>query len=126
MRDPRLVRGFRLFAVAVYLLYSFFPQHAEGTRQLRISLTLSVVSGMIVIDNQGGCPKGKQMEIKLTNEQADKTISYLQALSDRLTKEHEESYSGVDKLVLFSAIVNVDRLVVEIREQLEAQTIRPS
>jgi len=81
---------------------------------------------MIVIDNQGGCPKGKQMEIKLTSEQADKTISYLQSLSDRLTKQHEESHSGVDKLWLFSAIVDVDKLVVEIREQVEAQTIRPS
>lgn len=81
---------------------------------------------MIIIDNQGGCLKGKQMNINLSTEDATLLVSCLQGLSDRITKEHEESFSGVDKLLLISAIQKVDRLAVEIREQLEAETIRPS
>jgi hypothetical protein len=62
------------------------------------------------------------MKIELTAEQAEQTIAYLQALSDRLTKQHAESFSGVDQLLLMSSIQSVDRLVVNIREQVEAQS----
>jgi hypothetical protein len=66
------------------------------------------------------------MNINLSTEDTALLVSCLQGLSDRITKEHEESFSGVDRLMLISAIQKVDRLAVEIREQLEAETIRPS
>ena len=62
------------------------------------------------------------MKIELTAEQADQTIAYLQALSDRLTRQHAESFSGVDQFLIMSNIQSVDSLVVEIRDQVEAQS----
>lgn len=62
------------------------------------------------------------MKIELSQEQGKELVSYLSALSDRLTKDHEAEYSGVAQVLLLSAIQGVDRLYQEIREQVEAQT----
>ena len=62
------------------------------------------------------------MNIELSQEQGKELVSYLVALSDRLTKDHEAEHSGVAKFMLLSAIRGVDNLYQEIREQVEAQT----
>ena len=62
------------------------------------------------------------MNIELTAEQANEVIVSLQALSDRLVKDHEAEYSGVAKFLILSSIQMVDRLVVDIRDQVEAQS----
>ena len=62
------------------------------------------------------------MKIELTEQQANEVVAYLQALSDRLTKQHGETHSGIDQFLIMSAIQGVDRLAVDIREQVEAQT----
>jgi hypothetical protein len=62
------------------------------------------------------------MNIELTEEQGKELVSYLVALSDRLTKDHQQEHSGVAQFLLLSAVQGVDRLYQEIREQVEAQT----
>ena len=63
-----------------------------------------------------------EMKIELTEQQANELVTYLASLSDRLVAQHKESFSGVEQFLLLSTIQGVDRLWVEIREQVEAQT----
>lgn len=62
------------------------------------------------------------MKIELTAQQANETIMFLKTMSDRLTKQHSEEHSGIAQMLLLGSIQSVDRLVVEISEQVEAQT----
>jgi hypothetical protein len=66
-----------------------------------------------------------EMKIELTEAQGKELVSYLVALSDRLTKDHQAEHSGVAQFLLLSAVQGVDRLYQEIREQVEAQTTEP-
>lgn len=61
------------------------------------------------------------MNIELSSNEATYLVSCLSGLSDRLTKEHEASFSGVEQLLIMSAIQEVDRLYQSIKEQVEAQ-----
>ena len=63
-----------------------------------------------------------EMKIELTEAQGKELVSYLVALSDRLTKDHQAEHSGVAQFLLLSAVQGVDRLYQDIREQVEAQT----
>ena len=58
------------------------------------------------------------MSIQISNEQANEIVIYLKSLSDRLTKQHNESFSGVDQLLIMSSIQAVDRLVVDISDKV--------
>jgi hypothetical protein len=58
------------------------------------------------------------IRINLTEAEAQVLISSMESLSDRLTKQHSESYSGTEQFVLISAIQEVDRLVQNIKEQV--------
>jgi hypothetical protein len=62
------------------------------------------------------------INIELTQTEAENVISFLKSMSDRLTTLHKEAHSGVAQLVYLSGIQEVDRLVVNIAEQVEAQT----
>ena len=57
------------------------------------------------------------IRINLTEAETEMLISSMESLSDRLTKQHAESYSGTEQFVLISAIQEVDRLVQNIKEQ---------
>jgi hypothetical protein len=59
------------------------------------------------------------MKIELTEAQARELVTYLKGLSDRLTKDYEAEHSGVAKVMILSASQGVDRLAVEISEQVE-------
>lgn len=59
----------------------------------------------------------QNIRINLTIEETQTLIDSMKSLSDRLTKQHEESYSGTEKFVLISAIQEVDRLVVNLEQQ---------
>lgn len=61
-------------------------------------------------------------EITLNQREAKVLVSYLEAFSDRLTKEHAEEYSGVAQVLLISAIQDIDLLAVNLKEQLEKVT----
>jgi hypothetical protein len=66
-----------------------------------------------------------EMKIELTEAQGKELVSYLVALSDRLTKDHQAEHSGVSQFLILSAIRGVDSLYQDIREQVEAQTTEP-
>lgn len=59
----------------------------------------------------------KTIRLFLTVEDTATLIASMESLSDRLTKEHEESESAIDKFVLISAIQQTDRLVQDLKEQ---------
>lgn len=59
-----------------------------------------------------------KVSIQISNEQANEIVIYLKSLSDRLTKQHNESFSGVDQLLIMSSIQAVDRLVVDISDKV--------
>lgn len=52
-----------LFSCCIRFFRSVHTHGDWGVCRWCFVLLLSVVCGMIVIDNQGGCPKGKQMKI---------------------------------------------------------------
>jgi hypothetical protein len=56
--------------------------------------------------------------IELDDFESARLVSYLQALSDILTAQHEEQHSGIDRMLTMSMIQEVDRLAVDIRDQL--------
>ncbi len=60
--------------------------------------------------------------ITLDDQQAKELINHLATLSDLLTARHKEEHSGVAQFLLLSAVQEVDRLWVEIREQVEQTT----
>lgn len=62
------------------------------------------------------------MKIELTEAQANELVTYLVALSDRLTAQHQQEHSGIAQMLLLGSIQSVDRLYQDIREQVEAQT----
>lgn len=57
--------------------------------------------------------------ITIANSELRKAIGYIESLSDILTARHKESHSGTEQLVLMSAIQDVDRVAVSLKEQLE-------
>lgn len=59
-----------------------------------------------------------KVSIQISNEQANEIVIYLKSLSDRLTRQHNESFSGVDQLLIMSSIQAVDRLVVDISDKV--------
>jgi hypothetical protein len=61
------------------------------------------------------------MEIKLNEEQARKAVSYLGSLTKKVQQMHDEAYSGVDKLLYNSAIMDIEELSAVIAQQIEAQ-----
>ena len=63
------------------------------------------------------------INITLADSDAKSVVSALESLSDRLTKQHADSHSGTEQFVLISAIQEVDRLAVNIREQIEYLTV---
>jgi hypothetical protein len=63
------------------------------------------------------------MNIELTQAEAENVISFLKGMSDHLTSLYKQEHSGTSQLVWLSGVQEVDRLVVTIREQVEAQTV---
>lgn len=70
--------------------------------------------------------KTQMINIKLTEAQATELVAHLEGLSDTLAHQHEQEHSGVAKFMLLSIIQGVDRLAVDINEQVEAQTEKPA
>lgn len=56
--------------------------------------------------------------IELDDFESARLVSYLQALSDILTAQHAEQYSGIDRMLTMSMIQEVDRLAIAVRDQL--------
>lgn len=59
----------------------------------------------------------KNIRLTLTVADTKSLIASMESLSDRLTKEWEQSETEIDKFVLISAIRNTDRLVQDLKEQ---------
>ena len=60
--------------------------------------------------------------ITLSQHDTKVLVRYLDAFSDKLTAEHQASHSGVDQLLLISAIQDIDLLAVNLKEQLAKVT----
>jgi hypothetical protein len=56
--------------------------------------------------------------ITLDEHDTARLVTYLEALSDLLTAQWAEQYSGIDRMLTLSTIQEVDRLAIEVRDQL--------
>lgn len=59
--------------------------------------------------------------IELTKAEAENVVMFLKGMSDHLTTLHKDAQSETAKLLWLSGVQEVDRLVVNISEQTEAQ-----